>query len=103
MISGAVRYPLDLVPPALRPDEVGSGMVLLCSAYATEDLVLGVNLSPDHALPPPRIMPARVESIEHVSPDVMRLLLKLPETVRTPFRAGQYLNILLRDGKIVDE
>lgn len=99
LVSGAVRYPLDLVPPALRPDEVGDGTVLVCSAFATEDLVLEVNTTQDHELPPPRIVPARVEQIEHVSPDVMRLRLKLPETVRMPFRAGQYLNILLRDGK----
>lgn len=99
LVSGSVRYPLDLVPPALSPEEVRGGMVLVCSAYATSDLTLDVSATQDHTLIPPRIVPARVEQIEHVSPDVMRLRLKLPETVRMPFRAGQYLNILLRDGK----
>lgn len=99
LVSGSVRYPLDLVPPALSPEEVKSGMVLVCSAYATDDLVIATSITQDATMPPPRIMPARVERIEHVSPDVMRLLLKLPETVRMPFRAGQYINILLRDGK----
>lgn len=99
LVSGAVRYPHELVPPALSPEEVSSGMVLVCSAYATGDLVIAGSSPQDKALPAPRIMPARVEQVEHVSPDVMRLLLKLPETVRMPFRAGQYVNILLRDGK----
>ncbi len=99
LVSGAVRYPQGLVPPALGPEDVANGMVLICSAYPTEDLVLAATTAHDHALPPPRTVPARVEQIEHVSPDVMRVLLKLPEAVRLPFRAGQYVNVLLNDGK----
>lgn len=99
LVSGAVRYALDLTPPALRPEEAAGGAILVCSAYPKEDLEIALPPSPDHTLPPPRTVPARVERVEHVSPDVMRVMLQLPETVRLPFRAGQYVNVLLRDGK----
>lgn len=98
VLSGSVRYPFDLTPPALSPQEVEAGAVLVCSAYAQEDITLAAGSEADSELPAPRIMPARVEYVEHVSPDVMRLLLKLPDTVRMPFRAGQYINILQGDG-----
>ncbi|GAB4350116.1 MAG: CDP-6-deoxy-delta-3,4-glucoseen reductase [Gammaproteobacteria bacterium] len=98
MVSGTVRYPFDLTPPALGPEESEAGEILTCSAYPTSDIVLAAGSVVDNEMPAPRIMPARVEHVEHANPDVIRLLLKLPDSVRMPFRAGQYINILQSDG-----
>ena len=47
---------------------------------------------------PIKMLPCRVQQLERVAPDVMRLLLKLPANERLLFLAGQYIDILLRSG-----
>ena len=47
---------------------------------------------------PVRILPCRAERIERLSHDVLRLYLKLPESQRPQFLAGQYLNFILASG-----
>lgn len=98
IVRGAVRYPSGLTPPALSPGDLEAGAVLVCSAYATEDVALAAGSEVDIDRPRPRTMPARVERVEHLNPDVIRLRLKLPDTVRMPFRAGQYINVLQSNG-----
>jgi CDP-4-dehydro-6-deoxyglucose reductase len=44
-------------------------------------------------------MPCRVQTLRRLAPDVMELHLKLPANERLEFLAGQYLDILLKDGK----
>ncbi|MEW8584765.1 MAG: FAD-binding oxidoreductase, partial [Candidatus Thiodiazotropha sp.] len=47
---------------------------------------------------PIRTMPCKVDRIERLNEDVIRLYLKLPEGERLQFLAGQYLNFILKDG-----
>ncbi len=83
---------------ALSAAEEVAGMVLTCCATATSDLVLeSRQVSLEGALPV-RKMPARVSSLERMSPDVIRLQLQLPASESFQYRAGQYLDVLLRDG-----
>jgi CDP-4-dehydro-6-deoxyglucose reductase len=73
-------------------------MVLTCCATATSDLVLeSRQVSLEGALPV-RKMPARISSLVHTSPDVIQLQLQLPASESFQYRAGQYLDVLLRDG-----
>jgi CDP-4-dehydro-6-deoxyglucose reductase len=44
-------------------------------------------------------MPCRVQSMTRAAPDVMVIKLKLPANERLQFLAGQYIDILLKDGK----
>jgi CDP-4-dehydro-6-deoxyglucose reductase len=44
-------------------------------------------------------LPARVESLHRAAPDVMIMTLKLPTSERLQFLAGQYIDILLKDGR----
>ena len=46
-----------------------------------------------------REMPCRVDKIERLNDDVIRLYLKLPEGERLQFLAGQYLNFILENGE----
>jgi len=83
---------------ALSAAEEVAGMVLTCCATATSDLVLeSRQVSLEGALPV-RKMPARISSLVHASPDVIHLQLQLPASESFQYRAGQYLDVLLRDG-----
>ena len=46
-----------------------------------------------------KTLPCRVQKMEHVAPDVMIIYLKLPANERLQFLAGQYIDILMKDGK----
>ena len=83
---------------ALSAAEEAAGMVLTCCATATSDLVLeSRQVSLGGALPV-RKMPARISSLVHTSPDVIQMQLQLPASESFQYRAGQYLDVLLRDG-----
>ena len=83
---------------ALSAAEEAAGIVLTCCATATSDLVLeSRQVSLEGALPV-RKMPARISSLVHASPDVIQLQLQLPASESFQYRAGQYLDVLLRDG-----
>ncbi|NBW24240.1 MAG: CDP-6-deoxy-delta-3,4-glucoseen reductase [Betaproteobacteria bacterium] len=83
---------------ALSAAEEAAGMVLTCCATATSNLVLeSRQVSLEGALPV-RKMPARISSMVRASPDVIQLQLQLPASESFQYRAGQYLDVLLRDG-----
>jgi CDP-4-dehydro-6-deoxyglucose reductase len=46
-----------------------------------------------------KTLPARVQQLHKAAPDVMIVRLKLPASERLQFLAGQYIDILLKDGK----
>jgi CDP-4-dehydro-6-deoxyglucose reductase len=48
---------------------------------------------------PVRKMPSRVATIEKVAPDVIIITLQLPANEALAYRAGQYIEFMLRDGK----
>ncbi|HEX4857975.1 MAG TPA: CDP-6-deoxy-delta-3,4-glucoseen reductase [Usitatibacteraceae bacterium] len=83
----------------LRPEEKAAGKALFCVGKACSDLTLEVKEiggTGDLAI---RTLPCRVERIEKPAADVAILFLKLPTQERLQFLAGQYLDILLKDGK----
>jgi CDP-4-dehydro-6-deoxyglucose reductase, E3 len=75
------------------------GQVLMCCAVPQEDVELEVEgvASLTEAAAPKR-WHARVQLMERLSPDLMRLHLVLPVGERIVFTAGQYINIVLDDG-----
>lgn len=83
----------------LRPEEKAAGKVLLCVGKPKSDLKLAVKEIGAAGDIQVRILPCRVEKKEKVSPDVMVLWLKLPAQERLQFLAGQYIDLLLKDGK----
>jgi len=96
--SGEVHYPFH-PPLALNREEIGEGFALLCQAEPVTDLVIQAReieaVRDIHV----RKMPARVIEKTLLAPDVMRIRIKLPSAQRLQFLAGQYLEILLDDGK----
>ncbi|RLW71288.1 MAG: CDP-6-deoxy-delta-3,4-glucoseen reductase [gamma proteobacterium symbiont of Stewartia floridana] len=69
-----------------------------CQASASSDLTIGVAEIIASTDIQTRIMPCKIDSIDRLNEDVIRLKLKLPEGERLQFLAGQYLNFILNDG-----
>ena len=97
IISGEVNYEDD--PMALSEAEQAAGMALYCQAIPTSDMVLEVKeigAAKDLEI---KILPTRVTTLSKLADDVMLMKLKLPMTERLQFLAGQYIDILLKDGR----
>ena len=83
---------------ALSDEEAAGGIILTCRARALSDVVLeSKQVTAADALPV-RKMPARISSLERLGDDVMRVRLQLPAAEVFQYRAGQYVDIILRDG-----
>ncbi len=83
---------------ALSDEEQSNGWLLTCCATAQSDVVLeSRQVSKDGGLTVKK-MPVRVVSLLRVSHDVMVVKLQLPNTEPMQFKAGQYIEFMLRDG-----
>ncbi len=98
LLEGSVVYPFN-PPEALSKAEIEAGQVLACQAVPVSDLAIEAREIEQIAEIPVRTLPARVESMQRYTPQVMCLRLKLPRAARLQFLAGQYVDILLPDGK----
>lgn len=74
--------------------DLDSGWVLTCVRTASTDLLLDAEDLGDLVLAPARVQPCRIQSIERVAPDVIRLSLRLPPTVKLGHLAGQYVDVI---------
>jgi CDP-4-dehydro-6-deoxyglucose reductase len=98
LVSGDVHYPFH-PPLALSREEIGEGCALLCQAEPTGDLVIRAREIEAVRDIQVRKMPARVIEKKLLAPDVMLIRIRLPSAQRLQFLAGQYLEILLPEGK----
>lgn len=78
--------------------EEEQGFSLFCCAKPLSDLTIEVHEIEvgEYAS---KKLPTRIAKIEKLSHDVMLVCLQLPATEKFAFRAGQYIDFLLRDGK----
>ncbi len=83
---------------ALSEAELAAGLILTCRATATSDVVLESRQVTGANAFPIKKMPVRVNALEKLLHDVMRVQLQLPAHTAFQFHAGQYLEFILRDG-----
>ncbi len=96
--SGELDYPQG-PPPALTAADAAAGRALLCQAQPRSDCEIEIReIDRPHDIVI-RTLPARVAQREPLAHDVTRLWLRLPAAERLPFLAGQYIDLLLRDGR----
>ena len=98
IVSGTIQ-PVPSAEVVLTPEEREAGYTLLCQARATSDLVVEsreIRLASDIQV---RKLPSRVTSISRPAADVAVLQLQLPATETFKFYAGQYVELILKDGK----
>ena len=98
ILSGTVDYG-NPQPGALAEFEKRAGYALFCQAKPTSDLVIEAREIDSVGALEVRRLPCRVQQMGKVSDDVMVIKLKLPANERLQFLAGQYIDILLRNGK----
>jgi CDP-4-dehydro-6-deoxyglucose reductase len=84
---------------ALSAAEREAGQTLFCCAMPQSDVVIEVREVLGVGDFPIKKLPSRVAKLERVTDDVMILSLQLPATERMQFKAGQYVEFLLKDGK----
>ena len=83
---------------ALSAAEEDAGWILTCCATPQTDCVVQARTVAGAGEYPPIKMPARVAALARAAPDVVVMTLQLPATVAFKYRAGQYLEFILRDG-----
>ena len=71
---------------------------LLCCAQPRSDVQLTTRVAQADADYPLKKLPSRIASITPAAPDVMVVKLQLPAAEKLAFKAGQYLEFILRDG-----
>jgi len=98
IVGGQVDYGPHQ-PSTLTDDEKRQGLALFCCAKPLTDLVLEVREVRRSGDIPIRKLPCRVESIDKPAPDVAIVKIKLPANERLQFLAGQYIDLLLKDGR----
>lgn len=75
------------------------GLALLCCAKPLSDLVVEIEeIDPDRTNKPKK-MPARVLDMQRPAPSVCVLTLGLPANEPMIFQAGQFLDVILADGR----
>lgn len=101
LLSGEVGYPGygDRRPLGLSAADADAGQILPCIATARSDLEIEAREIHQAADIGPRTLTCQVWRLERLAPDVMRIYLRPPRTERLQFLAGQYLNIIMADGR----
>lgn len=97
MLSGSVVHS-NHQNRALSPEEEANGYVLTCCATPQSDLVLESRQVTEVGALPIKKMPTRVSKMRKASEDVMVIQLQLPANDTFAYRAGQYVEFILRDG-----
>ena len=98
LLAGAIHYP-DGPPLGITAEEVGRGDILLCQARADSDLTVRARLIASVADVEIKTLPCRIARLTPLAPDVMQLWLRLPAVERLRLHPGQYLDVLLENGR----
>lgn len=89
------QYPAQI----LSPEELAQGYTLFCQTRPASDMVIEsteVRLASDIQI---RKLPARAQTLERISANVMVLKLQLPAAEPFRYYAGQYIEVILKDGR----
>lgn len=82
----------------LSRSDHASGWILTCARRAVSDITLDINVLEGVTLFPARTYPCKIQTLERVAPDVLNVVLRLPPTQVLQYSAGQYVDIVRRDG-----
>lgn len=94
--SGATRE--KFFEFGLTDEDREKNAILVCARTASEDVVLDVCDLGDVVIPPRKISPCRISSLERPRDDVLRVGLRLPPADPLKFLAGQYVDVTAKNG-----
>jgi len=98
IIEGEVHYP-KLPPVGLSADDRDQGLALLCQAVPTSDLTLVAREIEALRTIDTRELTVRVETLEFPVEDVALITMRPVDGEPLVYLAGQYLNVILDDGR----
>lgn len=78
----------------LSAEDKAHGFVLTCVRKARGPVELEIDDLRDVVLPEAKTLPCRIQSIERLAHDVVRVMLRLPPTSALEFLPGQYIDII---------
>lgn len=93
--QGNIQHSYDNSTVKLAQSE---GSILLCCAKLSSDIVITAHVSPLNTAYPVKKLPSRIINITRISEDIAIIKLQLPLAETIQFKAGQYLEIILKDG-----
>lgn len=99
VLSGQFQYTYGERPPGLDAQEEANGLALFCQVIPGSDMRIEAREIHRVGDLQVKILPCRAEQLRQAAHDVMVIQLKLPAAERLQFLAGQYLEILLKDGR----
>ncbi len=83
----------------LTEEEKGQGKLLICQAIPLENVTIdAVEVMAGRNIQI-KMLPCRVNKMDRLADDVMRLNLALPKTQEFNFIPGQYIDLILKDGQ----
>ena len=98
LVSGSVTHGPHQVR-ALSAEEEEQGFTLFCCARPDSDVTIEAREVTGIGEFPIKKVPVRVAKLEKVADDVIIMSLQLPANDRLQYKAGQYVEFMLRDGK----
>ena len=98
VVQGSVHYEDDFLPMSLSEEEHAEGFAAACQAFAAENIKISLANHLD-TLPETHSMSLEVVAVQALCPGVRELRLRGPQLAQTTYLPGQYLNILLSDGR----
>jgi CDP-4-dehydro-6-deoxyglucose reductase len=84
---------------SLHDDDRAAGFILTCARTATSDLWLDVEDLGLLADVPVKTLPCRIDSLERVAPDVLKVMLRLPPNNGFRYLPGQYIDVIAKGGQ----
>ena len=98
LLQGDVWYPQG-PPLGLSESEVAEGLILLCQARARSDLAIETFEVSTADQAQIKRLPCRIERVERWAHDVLAVFLRLPAAERFDFEPGQYIDVMLSEGR----
>jgi CDP-4-dehydro-6-deoxyglucose reductase len=78
----------------LSESERAGNFVLSCNTYPKSDLVLDIEDLGDITLFEKKIVPAKINTIEKLSDNIIKVCLRLPPAIKFEYNSGQYVNLI---------
>jgi CDP-4-dehydro-6-deoxyglucose reductase, E3 len=82
----------------LSPTERTEGWILTCVRSATSEVVIEVEDLGEVRMFPAKTFPCRIHGLEHLSADVIKVVLRLPPSAEFEYYPGQYIDVMGHDG-----
>jgi CDP-4-dehydro-6-deoxyglucose reductase len=92
IVSGKTMRLFDEV--GLTATEKASGWILTCARTAVDDVQLAIEDLGNVKLYPAKIHPCRIQSLERLAPDVLKVVFRLPPQMSLDYHAGQYIDVI---------